>query len=214
MWPASHSRSSRISVRTTFSPRSILALTSSGVVCLTRAFASLTSFRNPGECFTLLLLSCSGPFFSSPGNDHVLSSGLLAENLFCHLPYRRGAFDHVNARLSHGLHLFGGRPFSPRNDRPGVTHAPSGRRCAPCYEPDDRFLKLPFYIGSGFFFRGAADFSDQNDRVCSVVIVEEFEGVEEPCADNRISPDPDTCGLPHPQLGHLPDRFIGERSAP
>src|ERR1041385_6073362 len=116
MWPASHSRSSRISVRTIFSPRSIRALTSSGVVCLTRAFASLTSFRNPGECFTLLLLSFRRPLLRSPGNDYVLFSRLLAENLYCHLPYRRGAFDHVNARLSHGFHLFGSRPF-PSCDR-------------------------------------------------------------------------------------------------
>src|SRR6266481_1099676 len=119
----------------------------------------------------------------------MLSCGLPPQYLFCHFSDRSRALDHMYPGLSHRLHLFGGGPLASCNDRPGMAHAPSGRRRAPRNKSDYWFLELPLYIRRGFFFRGAADFSDENDRVGSVIILEKHEGVEEPSANYRISPD-------------------------
>src|SRR6267154_1837992 len=74
--PFAHSLSSLTSTKRNFSPLPMRCRTSATFVSLTRVFASLTSFRNCGECFMEIL-----PFVSpSPGYTRKHSSALSSLN--------------------------------------------------------------------------------------------------------------------------------------
>src|ERR1700683_4227584 len=73
------------------------------------------------------------------------------------------ALHDVHARGAERRHFLRCRTFSTRDDRTGMTHAPSGGRGLPGDEADDGLLERGFDERRGLFFGAPADLADEQD---------------------------------------------------
>jgi len=72
-----------------------------------------------------------------------------------------------------------------------------------------------FFGPSGcFLFAGPADFADHDDRFGLRVFVEQLEDIEVRSPVDWIATDAYTGALAHPEVGDLPNRFVGQRHRP
>src|SRR5215813_5965967 len=94
-----------------------------------------------------------------------------------------------------------------------MTHTAAWRGRLSRDETDDRLLHVGFDVGRRGFFRVAADFTDHDDGMRLGIVVEQLDGIEERCADNRIAADADTRGLANAEARELIHSFVRERPA-
>src|SRR5271155_5754197 len=86
------------------------------------------------------------------------------------------------------------------DDCAGVAHAASRRRGLAGNEADNRLSYVLLDVFRGDFFRIAADFADQDDRVCVRIFVEHAHSIQKTSADDGIAADSDAGGLANTEL--------------
>src|SRR5215216_8071307 len=89
------------------------------------------------------------------------------------------------------LHLLGGGSLPTGDDRAGVSHTPSGRRCLAGYERYDRFRHVLFRESRGLFLSRATDLADHHDAYRLIVFLEQSQCIYMRRADDRIATDAD-----------------------
>ena len=100
--------------------------------------------------------------------------------------------------------------ISPGDDGSSVSHPASFWCGGACDESSDGFGAVIFGPLGGFDFSGSSDFSDHDDGFRFGVVLEHFQCVEVGGSIDRVSSDADAGALAEPQLGGLPDGFVGE----
>src|SRR5487761_4231 len=124
-----------------------------------------------------------------------------------------GTWSHVNTGCFERRDLICSGPFASGNDGASVSHPAARRSGAPGDETRHRLFYVCGNEGGGFFFRRAADFSDQNDSMRFRISGHQAENVDEIGSDNRVSADAHARGLADAEGGELADGLIGERAA-
>src|SRR6476646_1082079 len=91
-----------------------------------------------------------------------------------------------------------------------MAHAAPWRSRDPGNEADDRLLDVFPDELSGFFFRIATNLAYHHDRLSLWIFLEQRQHIDEACAIDRISSDPDTSRFTQSHCCELIYRFIGE----
>src|SRR5664280_716912 len=104
--------------------------------------------------------------------------------------------------------LFLGCAHATGNDCARVAHTFAGRGHSAGYEPGYGLSNILANEIRGAFLSGAPNFTDQQDRVCIRIAIEQVEHLHEVKPTNRIAADPYTGRLTHPQFSELSYGFI------
>src|SRR5580765_1455657 len=91
-----------------------------------------------------------------------------------------------------------------------MAHAAPWRSRDPGNEADDRLLDIFPDELSGFFFRIATNLAYHHDRLSLWIFLEQRQHIDEACAIDRISSDPDTSRFTQSHCCELIYRFVGE----
>src|SRR2546421_1964285 len=94
-----------------------------------------------------------------------------------------------------------------------MAHAAARRRGLSRDESDDRLFNVCLDPRGRDFFRVAADFTDENNCMRFGIVIEEFDGIEERRADDRVATDADTSGLADAEARELVHGLVSERAA-
>src|SRR5262249_29673806 len=94
------------------------------------------------------------------------------------------------------------------NDRARMPHPPAGRRSLSGDEADDRLLESLSDEGGCVLLRRPADLSDHDDSVRIGIQGEEFQGIDEGGADERVAPDTYAGTLTQVKAGQLVNGFV------
>src|ERR1039458_7173868 len=120
-------------------------------------------------------------------------------------------FRDLEAGLFHGGHLFGRGALAAGDDRAGVAHTASGRRCLSGDEPHHRLLHVHPDELRGDLLRVATDFPNHDHGFGLRIAVKQIERVDKIRADNRVAANADRRRLPDSALGQLMHRFVSQR---
>src|SRR5208282_5705945 len=120
-------------------------------------------------------------------------------------------FRYLEAGFFHGRNLFGRGALAAGDDRTGMAHAASGRRCLSRDEADDRLLHMRPDELRGGFLRVAPDLADHDYSFGLRIAIEKIERIDKIRADNGISANANRRRLPDSALGQLMHRFVGQR---
>ena len=102
-------------------------------------------------------------------------------------------------------------PFAAGDDRAGVAHAASGRRCLSGDKSDDRLLHMRLDKLRGSLLRVATDFSDHDHGFGLRIAVKQIERVDKIRADDWIPANADRRRLPDAALRKLMHRLVSQR---
>src|ERR1700688_3295270 len=117
---------------------------------------------------------------------------------------------YVDPGCGERLHFVGRGALAAGDDRARMAHAAS-RGCGLAGdEADHRLLDVSLDVGGGRFFRGASDFTDQDDGLSFRVLIEQFERVDVGGSNDGIAADADRRRLADPALGELIDSLVSE----
>src|SRR6185437_1475563 len=136
----------------------------------------------------------------------------LAEDACHRLANLRRRLHHVNARLRHRLHLALGGAFAAGDDRTGVSHAASWRRCLAGNKAHHRLLHIRLDELRSLLFVGSADLADHDDRFGSRIIIQQLQRIDVRRADDRIAADANRSRLPNPARRELIDGLVRQRA--
>jgi hypothetical protein len=103
--------------------------------------------------------------------------------------------------------------FAAFDDSPGMTHARALRGASAGDESRHRFGHVGFDIFSSIDLGASTDLADEDDFLRSRIVLEHLQHVDEACADDGITTDPDTGCLSQAGFGQSMNDLIGEGAA-
>lgn len=126
--------------------------------------------------------------------------------------FGHGAGDGDAGAFQRGDFIFGAA-FASGDDGACVSHATSGRGGCARDECRHWFFDVFFHKCGGFFFLGASDFADHDNRLGLRVVVEKFDDLPMRESMNGVAADADASALSVITRGNLPNGFVGEGAA-
>ncbi len=99
-----------------------------------------------------------------------------------------------------------------RDDRTGVSHSFSWRGCSASDKCCHGFGDVILDVFCSLFFCIATNLANHQNDFSLIVILESLEEVDVRCAHDRVTTQSNAGRLAQPNLGGLPNGFIGQRS--